>query len=181
MDHDLPVHTCVGQCLGGHLGTLAKTTIGHEALSTLDTMDMESVRKVIKLLIDQGLDSKKPDRATHQQCVIAFEASVELMSPVNEICRVFGVVTALLQQQETSGRQLLDVVADACKYVAKFAAVVGAAYESNMHAGHQRTSSVMKSPDAVSEILEAEVDEFVQVLHSEEDAEALDRFYDFGG
>jgi len=180
MVHDAHVDVCVGQCLGGRLGTLAKTTVGHEALSTLDTMDMESVRKVIKLLIDQGLDSKKPERATHQECVIAFEASVELMSPVNEISRVFGVVTALLQQEDTQCRQLLDVVTGACKQVAKFAAVVNTAYESKMHPGHNKTSSVAKQPESVAEMLEAQVDEFVRVLHSEEDAEALDRFYDFG-
>lgn len=159
---------------------MARTTIGHEAMSTLNTMDMEDVRKVIKLLIDQGLDSKKPERATHQECVVAFEASVELMGPVNEISRVFGVVTGLLQQEEAHSRQLLDVVTDSCKLVAKFAAVVSAAYEIKMHAGNQRTSSVMKGAAALSNTLEGEVDEFVRVLHSEEDAEALDRFYDFG-
>lgn len=149
-------------------------------MSTLETMDMEDVRKVIKLLIDQGLDSKKPERATHQECVIAFEACVELMSPVNEISRVFGVVTALLQQEEVQSRQLLDMVTDACKHVARFASVVVAAHEAKTLAVHQRTASVVKPAAAVAAGLEAEVDEFVRVLHSDEDAEALDRFFDFG-
>ena len=168
------------QCLGGRLGTLAGTTEGHEALSTLETMDMEDVRKVIKLLIDQGLDSKKPERATHQECVIAFEASVELMSPVNEISRVFGVVTALLQQEEAQSRQLLESVTEACKYVARFASVVVAAHDIKAYAAIQRSASVAKSIISVAEVLEEEVEEFVRVMHSDEDAEALDRFFDFG-
>ena len=48
------------QCLGGKFGTFARTAEGHEALSILDNMYIEDVRKVIKLLIDQGLDTKKP-------------------------------------------------------------------------------------------------------------------------
>ena len=167
-------------CMGGELGTLASTPDGSEALATINTISMRDVRSVIKLLIDQGLDCKKPERATHQQCIIAFEASMELLSPVQETSRLFGEVTPLLKEEEVRNHQLLDAITAACRQVTRFAGVVVAAHESKTQAMEQGRSSVVKPATKRAEVLEAEVDRFVQLLHSEEPAEALDFFFDSG-
>jgi ankyrin repeat protein len=66
------------QCFGGKLGSLQGTPEGSEALAKIDALSMEDVRKVIKLLISQGLDSKKPQRATHQQVSVSVSDSLSL-------------------------------------------------------------------------------------------------------
>ena len=159
------------QCLGGKLGTFARTAEGHEALSILDNMDMEDVRKVIKLLIDQGLDTKKPERATHQECVVAHEASVDLMQPAQEIKRVFDIVTRLIGQEKECCQKLLEVSCDVCDVVAKFVDKILPA-----HVARDKSSN----KDEMAQHLYAnDVKEFMHVLHSGEDSESLDQFFDF--
>ena len=58
--------------------------------------------------------------------------------------------------------------------------MVVAAHDIKAYAAIQRSASVAKSIISVAEVLEEEVEEFVRVMHSDEDAEALDRFFDFG-
>ena len=79
------------QCWGGKLGTLADTPEGKEAMTALEAMDMEDVRKAIKKLIGQGLDTKKPQRASRQDYVIAMDASIHLMTAVADVRKVYQV------------------------------------------------------------------------------------------
>ena len=168
------------QCMGGVLGTLASTTEGREALMTIDAIEMGDVRKVVKLLINQGLDSKKPERATHQECIIAFEASMELLGRVQETSRLFEGVTPLLLEEQANSRQLLDAITDACRQIAGFEGLVVAAHERKTQAVEQGRSPVVKLATERAEALEAEVDQFVQLLHSTEPAGLLDCFFDSG-
>jgi hypothetical protein len=168
------------QCMGGVLGTLGSAADGQEALATIDAISMRDVRKVIKLLIDQGLDSKKPERATYQECIVAFEASLELLSPVQETSRLFGEVTLLLKDEEEGSRELLHSITNTTRHLAGFAGLVVAAHESKAQAVEKGTSPVVKPERERAEVLKAEVDRFVHVLHSGEPAGALDCFFDSG-
>jgi len=134
---------------------------------------MEDVRKVIKLLIDQGLDSKKPERATFQECVIAFEASVELMNPAFEIARVFNIVTGLLRQEYQSCQELLECAKSSCRNIAHFVDTVLPLHEKNA-GGEEKTANGEQQYLQV-----ADAEEFVRVLESGEDPESLDHFFDF--
>ena len=160
------------QCMGGQLGTIKKTTQGHEALSTLETIDMEDVRKVIKLLIDQGLDTQKPERATLQECVIAFEASVDLIQPTLDISRVFNAVTNLVKEESAVALALQQTCMDSAKQMARFLDKVNEARAEDevkdMKAQHRQRSILQ------------DANEFEVILQSGNDAEALDQFFEFG-
>ena len=162
------------QCLGGKLGTFNRTPEGHEALSTLNSMDMEDVRKVIKLLIDQGLDSKKPERATLQECRIAYEASVELVQPVHEIKRVFDIVTTRIGLEREGCRELLDVSCQACAAAASFVDKILPAFTATTGANQ----SAQKDKAALH-LYANDVTGFMEVLNSGQDPESLDHFFDF--
>ena len=75
--------------MGGKLGCFENTSQGQQTLDILNKIDMEDVRKVVKLLISQGLDSKKPQRATQQESILAFEATMALIPAVQEIASAF--------------------------------------------------------------------------------------------
>ena len=79
------------QCWGGKLGTFSNKPEGTAALSEIDAVDIQDVRKAIKGLIGQGLDTKKPQRASHHDCLVAMDASVQLMTTVDDARRVFQV------------------------------------------------------------------------------------------
>jgi hypothetical protein len=79
------------QCWGGKLGTFLHKPEGTAALSEINAVDILDVRKAIKGLIGQGLDTKKPQRASHHDCLVAMDASVELMTTVDDARRVFQV------------------------------------------------------------------------------------------
>jgi len=159
------------QCLGGRLGTLVSTPQGREAMHALTSIEMEDVREVIKLLIDHGLDSKKPERATFQECVIAFEASVELMSPAFEIARVFNIVTGLLRQEQNNCQELLECVKKSLKSMANFVDTVLPL--------HEKTAGGKEKANGEQKYLHvSDAKEFVRVLESGEDPESLDHFFD---
>jgi len=140
----------------------------------LDAIDMEDVRKVIKLLINHGLDSEKPDRVTFQQCVITFEASAELMGPVHEIARVFKAVTGLLKQEQVDCKQLLASAKESCQNVAKFVDVVLPVHDKTWERrGNSRSTSDEQKLHAL------DAGDFMRVLESAEDPESLDQFFDF--
>ena len=162
------------QCLGGKLGIFNGTPEGHEALSTLDSMDMEDVRKVIKLLIDQGLDSKKPERATYQECIIAYEASVELVQPVHEIKRMFDIVTARIVHEREGCRELLDVSCKTCAAAANFVDKMLPAFTAKT-----ATTQSAQKDQAALHLFANDVTEFMEVLNSGQDPESLDHFFDF--
>ena len=79
------------QCWGGKLGTLADTPEGKAALTELEAMDVYEVRKAIKQLIGQGLDTKKPQRASRHDCAVSMDASVQLMTAVADVRKVYQV------------------------------------------------------------------------------------------
>ena len=141
-----------------------------EAMSDLVKMDMEDVRQVVKSLIGQGLDSKKPERAPHHEVVIAYEACSELCVPVHDAKHVFKIVTNLLEQQMGDCNNLLKVSTQSCKTVAKFADRVEAAYASP----HQP-----KEANQQQNLLQEKANEFERVAYSGEDPEMLDQFFDF--
>ena len=153
------------QCVGGKLGTFNHTLEGDKALSTLDRMDIEDVRKTVKQLHDQGLDSKKPERATHQECVIAHEASVELMQPIQEMKRVFDILTELMKKEREVHQDMLDIACKACASVASFVDKILPANGAT-HSLSQR-------------LLADDVTEFIAILQSGADSESLDNLFDF--
>jgi len=136
-------------------------------------MDMEDVRKVIKLLIEQGLDSKKPERATFQECVIAFEASVELMIPAFEIAMRFNIVTGLLRQEYQSCQELMECTKFSCRNFAHFVDTVLPLHEENAGGTEKAANGEQQNLQV------AYAEEFVRVLESGEDPESLDHFFDF--
>ena len=155
------------QCLGGRLSTMENTPEGEAALSTLQTIDMEDVRKVIRKLIHQGLDSKKPERATEQECLIAHEASAQVLVHTVELSHVFEVVTCRLQDTSSECETLLDRGMMLCKRLADFLDKIKTAHrEMCIHEDQVRSLNEVAF-------------EFDQVLHSGQEAEALDHFFDF--
>jgi len=79
------------QCWGGKLGMFLNKPEGTAALSEIDAVDIQDVRKAIKGLICHGLDTKKPQRASHHDCLVAMDASVQLMTTLDDTRRVFQV------------------------------------------------------------------------------------------
>jgi len=152
-------------CLGGKLGIFNHTPEGDQALSTLHRMDMEDVRKTVKQLHHQGLDSKKPERATHQECVIAHEASAELMQPVQEMKRVFEILTDFIKTERGVHQDLLEIACKACTSAAGFVDKILPA-KGATHTIAQR-------------LLTNDVTEFIEILQSGADSESLDNLFDF--
>ena len=125
---------------------------------------MESVRKVIKLLISQGLDSKKPERATHQQCLIAYEATAELVPTIQETAQVFKASTKRMLEETKACSDLCKSVSSALVPVSRLADTI--------------EGLNVKKDEKVSSN-EVSTQEFKQVLEANEDSEALERFMDF--
>ena len=157
-------HSTALQCFGGKLGALHNTPEGKEALKSIGELDMESVRKVIKLLISQGLDSKKPERATHQQCLIAYEATAELVPIIQETALVFKASTKRMLEETKACSDLCKSVSSALVPVARLADTIEGLNVKQDEEGSSNEVSTL---------------EFKQVLEANKDSEALERFMDF--
>lgn len=120
--------------------------------------------QVIKLLIKQGLDSKKPDRATHQQCLIAHEASAELVSAIQETAQVF----------RASAKRIADE-SGACSSLSK--SISNAMIPVSILVDTIEGLNIKKEEQVKTH--ETSTREFIKVLEANEDPQALERFMDF--
>ena len=155
--------------MGGKLGCFENTSQGQQTLDILNKIDMEDVRKVVKLLISQGLDSKKPQRATQQESILAFEATMALIPAVQEIASAFRTCTIQLKQEQIAYVQLLDLVTDSCITVAKFSDKVTARREQTSQHAKSRNSGGIENFSSNEDAAH----EFCRVLKAGGDAEAL--------
>jgi hypothetical protein len=61
---------------GGELGNFKNTKEGQAFLNELDQISIQSIRGVIRKLIDQGLDKEHRERMTNQQLLVVMSATV---------------------------------------------------------------------------------------------------------
>ena len=154
------------------MGSTSSSELYREAKKNIDQTSMEDVRKVIKLLIDQGLDTKKPNRATQQQCVIALEATFLLMPAAKEIEQCFSVSTKLMRQMHERCKQFIDLACSSCVNIARFVDTVINVTEDAK--AEETNKGVIEYHS-----MEDDAREFHSVIQAGEDAEALDRFFHF--
>lgn len=154
------------------MGSTSSSELYREAKKNIDQTSMEDVRKVIKLLIDQGLDTKKPNRATQQQCVIALEATFLLMPAAKEIEQCFSVSTKLMRQMHERCKQFIDLACSSCENIARFVDTVINVTED---AKAEETNKEVVEYHS----MEDDAREFHSVIQAGGDAESLDRFFHF--
>ena len=61
---------------GGELGNFKDTKEGKDFLADLELISIQSIREVIRKLIDQGLDKECPERMNEQQLLVVMSATV---------------------------------------------------------------------------------------------------------
>ena len=74
---------------GGELGNFKNTKEGQAFLNELDQISIQSIRVVIRKLIDQGLDKEHPERMTNQQLLVVMSATVSTPLITTSNCWLF--------------------------------------------------------------------------------------------
>jgi hypothetical protein len=103
---------------GGELGNFKNTKEGQAFLNELDQISIQSIRGVIRKLIDQGLDKEHPERMTNQQLLVVMSATVSTPLITTSSCWLFTAAIGTFDcERAIAASQFVFVILEPCVLV----------------------------------------------------------------